>query len=392
MRVGLFTDAYLPQIGGVSTASHLIKTKLIERGHEAYVITGADPKAEEEENVIRIPSYPFVSAKRVASEFAPFKMKEIHGLNLDLCHSQTEFSLGSISRRIARKAQIPLIHTYHTLYEDWIESQPGPAFLGKISIGYVKAQSIKHCSYAEKVIVPTAKTETLLRDYGIETPITILPTGIQVETFREARLDTENRKQLRKQLGIPEDAFVVLYLGRISNEKAIDQVMNYMPKLMDRHSNLYYVLVGSGPSLNEGKAKAKEMGLADRILFTGQVKLSQVAKYYAIADSFASASQSETQGLTYIEAMAVGLPLMAYPDPCLDGVLKNQVNGFVFTDEEEFARGLESLMSDFQSYEKISENAIKTAEEFSSEKFMDTLLDLYENVLENFDPSLRTRG
>ena len=129
MKIGLFTDTYYPQINGVATSVLMLKRNLEMRGHQVYVFTTTDPKADSEEiNVYRVPSIPFISARRVGMFYNPRLSKIIKGLGLDVIHTHTEFSLGIFGRSMARELNIPFLHTYHTIYEDYTH------YLGKLGV------------------------------------------------------------------------------------------------------------------------------------------------------------------------------------------------------------------------------------------------------------------
>lgn len=382
MKIGIFSDAYLPQIGGVSTAANLIKKHLTARGHDVYVITPSDPKAEEEENVIRVPSLPFVSAKRLALMCPPVIYKRIIDLDFDIVHSQTEFAMGDLAHRVRKDLKIPHVHTFHTLYEDWLLGQLGEGHASKAAQNFIRRFSTKFCNSVDHIIVPTRKTEDVLLSYGVTTPLQILPTGIELDRFSAAAADTESRLRLREDLDIPRDAFVLVYIGRISHEKAINEILDYLPRLIEEYDDFYFVLAGSGPQLQEYCDQISEAGLERKIKFIGPVSSEQVPRYYAMGDAFASASRSETQGLTYIEAMAAGLPLLVFNDICLKGVFEESVNGFSFTSEEEFLRGAASLMEDTSLRRQMSEAAINSSKRFSVDIFVEQVLAIYQSQIE----------
>lgn len=382
MKIGIFSDVYLPQIGGVSTATHLIKKYLTARGHEVYIITPFDPQAEAEEHVIRVPSMPFVSAKRLAL-FCPLYMyKRIKNLDFDLVHSQTEFAMGDLARRISKNLNVPHVHTFHTLYEDWLLGQLGTGVASKAARNFIRRFSTNFCNHADHIIVPTQKTENVLLDYGVTTSLQILPTGIELERFATAAADLESRSFLREELDIPQNAFVLVYLGRISHEKSIGEILEYLPGLIRENEALYFLLVGSGPQLQDYCEQVREAGLENNIIFVGPVSAAKVPSYYAMADAFTSASRSETQGLTYIEAMAAGLPLLVYDDDSLKGVFEEGVNGFSFSSAEEFQHGVRSLMKDVSLRKQMSEAAVCTSQRFSVDVFAEQILNIYKTQIE----------
>ncbi len=381
MRIGIFTDAYVPQIGGVSTASQLIKRQLNKRGHEAYVITTTDKGASDEEYVIRFPSLPFASEKRVGLPWSPRLRSEVKNLSFDLIHTQTEYSMGALGRKLAKKLKIPHIHTFHTLYDDWMIGQLGDNYFSKLVITIMNGLLKKHVQAADAVIVPSQKTLDFLSSYRLTNPVHILPTGIELDRFLQAAEDVQRQKEYRLALGLPLDAFVLSYIGRISEEKEIQRLLDYSKNLLQNRQDFYFLIVGSGPMLETHKSWVQQHKLSKQVLFTGQVPVEEVAYYYALADCFASASRSETQGLTYIEAMACGLPVLAVPDPCLDGVLLDGKNGYFFTDEGTFEQALQKLMNNKEVCHQLKQGAQEMSKNYSVELFIDRLLTLYQAVL-----------
>lgn len=381
MKIGLFSDAYLPQIGGVSTATSLIKKYLSALGHDVYVITPSDPEELEEEHVIRVPSMPFVSAKRLAFLVPPATYKRIKSLNFDIVHSQTEFAMGDLARKISADLGIPHVHTFHTLYEDWLRGQLGEGRASKTARNFIRRFSTNFCNSVDYILVPTAKTEKVLLAYGVTTPLHILPTGIELERFSAATADKERRRSLRRELNIPQDAFVLLFVGRISHEKAILEILEYFPQVLAENKNTYIVLVGSGPQLHEYSELVEEAALGENIRFVGPVPPEDVPAYYALGDVFTSASRSETQGLTYIEAMATGLPLLVFYDDCLQGVFEEAKNGFSFKSAEEFQRGVRLLQGDLALRSNMSEAAIASSKRFSVQSFAEQILAIYQTQI-----------
>lgn len=384
MRVGIFTDSYVPQIGGVSTASQIIKKHLIARGHEAYVITTSEKDAESDDNVIRIPSLPFPSEKRMGINIDPKTNQEVQDLQFDLIHTQTEYGLGTMGRKIAKKQGIPLIHTFHTLYDSWMYGQLGENILSDTMVHVMNTYLKSFLKHPDVIIVPSIDTLEFMDRYKLRSPVKVLPTGIELDKFYQAGQDQLAQVQLRKELDIPQEAFLLVYIGRVSEEKSISEVLNYVASVLDSGEEIYFLLVGSGAQLSEYQTFVQERSLEKYIRFIGKVPISKIQNYYAIGDAFACTSKVETQGLTYIEALATGLPLLVYPSPVLEGVLDIGNNGLAITNEQEFAEAIQLLKYDLRAHKRLSKNALISSQEHSVEKFIDELISIYEEVLENF--------
>ncbi|MDO5016510.1 MAG: glycosyltransferase [Eubacteriales bacterium] len=381
MRIGIFTDAYVPQIGGVSTASQLIKNHLNALGHEAYVITTTEKNTPEEKNVIRIPSLPFFSEKRVGGNFDPKISQEVKELKLDLVHTQTEYGVGLMGKGLAKQQGIPHIHTFHTLYDNWMYGQLGENgfshFIVRAMNKYLR-YFLKNC---DEIIVPTPKAKAFVEGYELGKTLTILPTGIELDKFFRAGENHKRRQDLRKEYGIPEDAFSLLYVGRISQEKKIDVVLEHFFPLLRQGEEIYFFIVGSGPKLDEYRHWVDRERLGKYIKLVGSVPIDQVQDYYAVGDVFVCASESETQGLTYIEALATGLPILVYPDPCLDQVFLDGVNGLSFTNAKEFSEAVLNIKNTPDQYQRLSEGAKKYSQKYSVDHFINNLIEIYERHL-----------
>lgn len=386
MRIGLFTDAFLPQISGVASSTALLQRALEDMGHRAFVITPSDPgQAASEIDVFRVPSLPFISSKRLSFGVHPVLARQLKDLNLDIVHSQTEFGMGLYARQISEQLDIPHIHTFHTLYEDWLNDQVKAKKGGlyrKVTAWYVKRATRRYCNKADFVIVPTKKTKDVLLQYGVTTQLKIIPTGINLSSFKKARFDIEHAKDIRNSLGIDAADKMLLYVGRVSREKHIDELITYLKDILTVRYDIHFVVVGDGPAKNELVKYASTVGIADRVHFTGAIPWLDVPYYYAAADFFLSASQSETQGLTYIEAMAAGVPLLVREDPCLEDVVVNGVNGYAYTDEASFAEKLELLLNlNEDEYKQLSDGAFESAERYSVKYFAKSVASVYEALI-----------
>lgn len=382
MKMGLFTDTYYPQINGVATSVLMLKKNLESMGHRVYVFTTTDPKAEgKDKNVYRVPSIPFISARRVGLFYNPRLARFIKKLGLDVIHTHTEFSLGIFGRAMAKELNIPFLHTYHTIYEDYTH------YIGKLGVFdpiakmAVRKISINFCSSADKVIVPTNKVKDLLLSYNLKQDISIIPTGIELNKFSKYNYSSNIVKNLRASLGIGERDKVLLYIGRIAKEKNIEEILITIKSYLKDREDIKFVLIGDGPEKSILEDKVKELGIDDQTIFSGERPWNEIGIYYQMGDVFVSSSQSETQGLTYIEALASGVPVVAKADKCLNGVLEDNVNGYSFNNREGFIRALDSILYNQLKRERLSLGAIKSARRFSAQYFAYTIEKLYEEML-----------
>ncbi len=378
MNIGLFTDTYYPELNGVANSVYLLKKELEKKGHNVYVITTKTPGAPaNEKGVFRVPSKAcsFVPERRIGLVYHPKIALKIHKMKLDIIHTNTEFAIGMFGRIMAKELFIPVVHTYHTIYEDYTHYIK--KYISKEDRAKKLAQLYSKFSVrgAEELIVPTEKVAELMKRYDVKPDINVIPTGIDLSRF-SARDTIEQKNKLKKVLGIPKDNKVILYLGRISQEKNIEEIMDYLDRYMNRYGNVSFLVVGDGPYKSALEKRAKLMKHRKQMIFAGAKPWDEITHYYQIADVFVSASTSETQGLTYIEALSSGIPVVARKDECLEGVLLQGENGYAFEDEESFVYGLNQVLWDDKTI-NYAENAMRSVEKFSTEKFAAKVENIY---------------
>ena len=272
MNIGLFTETYYPEINGVATSSYMLKNELEKRGHHVYVFTTTTPGAPKHElNVFRVPSIPFlfITERRVGLFYQPRLATLIKKLNLDIIHTQTEFSLGIFGRIMARELRLPIVHTYHTIYEDYTHYLTHFKALDRRAKAFARVYSKVVCNTVEQVIAPTEKTRQLLLKYSVHKDISVIPTGIDLHKFDRSNYSEEAVRAIKLQYGIRPGDKVLLYLGRISQEKNLEEVVMAMPEYMKTRERVLFLVVGGGPALDKVKELVRELRLTDRFIFTG---------------------------------------------------------------------------------------------------------------------------
>ncbi len=383
MNVGLFSETYYPEINGVATSVYMLKNELEKRGHNVYVFTTTTPGApEHEHNVFRVPSIPFIfiTERRVGLFYQPKLAHVIKRLNLDIIHTHTEFSLGIFGRIMARELRLPVVHTYHTIYEDYTHYLTHFKALDCRAKAFARTYTKVCCNTVEQVVVPTEKTKKLLMTYSVHKDISVVPTGIDLDKFERSRYSEAEVHQLRESFGIRPEDKVLLYIGRVSKEKNIEEIIAAMPEYMASRSQVKFLVIGSGPALEGLQVMVEEFGLKERFVFAGAKPWDTIGLYYQLGDVFVSASRSETQGLTYIEAMASGLPVVAREDRCLEEILDQGVNGYTFGDVKGLYYGLDQVLFLDQETDYRG-NAIEKVKKYSMQEFAHQIEKVYQQVI-----------
>lgn len=382
MKVLITTDWYKPVINGVVTSVINLAQGLRALGHEVKILTlSGTHRSYTQDDVTYIGSvgvgmiYPNARLRAVPAKKYVRRLIKWHP---DIVHSQCEFSTFLLAKNISKACGCPLVHTYHTVYEDFTHY-----FYPSIRLGKHMAAKFSRriLSQAQAVIAPTEKTAHMLIGYGVKTPVHTVPSGLNLEQFCK-RMQNAERSATRKSLGLADTDHVVVYLGRLAKEKNISELMKLF-SMQDR-PDLRFLLVGDGPYRSSLEREAKDLGIADRVIFAGMVPPCEATKYYQLGDIFVSASRSETQGLTYIEAMASGLPILCRADPCLEQVVQDGVNGFTYTCAKQFHQKLNLLLHDEAVRFRLGGAARKTAfENYSASLFASHVAEVYRDPFKN---------
>ena len=401
MKILLTTDWYKPVVNGVVTSVINLKNELERRGHEVRVLTLSRTFASyEEEGVYYIKSlnlekiYP--NARAVLPHAEPL-IQELIWWRPEVVHSQCEFMTFSYAAKIARKCNCPLIHTYHTVYEDYIHYLPGRfsqyktgAKLEKKAVACFSRMVLGKTS---QVIVPTQKVENILKKYGVEEPVAVMPTGIELGRFKE-RISREEIDRKKKELGIPLENKVLVSVGRLAKEKNLEELLEYFSKLIKEGAgkNLTFLIAGDGPDRENLGTLAKKLQITDQVIFTGMIAPEEVGRYYKLGDVFVCASSSETQGITYIEALACGLPALCRKDECLDQVVTDGYNGFQYENYEYFKMHLNYILEDEERRQEMGHRGQEISQLYSTWNFCTAAERIYRETIERQERYPETDG
>jgi len=381
MKILITSDLYTAKTNGVVTSIRNLTAELTTMGNEVRILSFSDTK----ESYRTFNAYFLASASleriypnlRMPVTFHHDYLKELIEWKPDVIHSQCEFFSYSFAKYIADKTGAPIVHTYNSLYEQYL-----PYLISNQRLGnyLIRAFTRRRLKSAELVIAPTRKVEKALREYGVSNPISVIPCGIRLEQH-SYRLSARERCEMRSSLGIEDDQMVLLNLGRLGVEKNIDEILILLSMELLEQEKLMLVIVGDGPARQDLEQAVKELEIEDHVIFTGMVPPDQVQNYYQIADVFVCASTSETQGLTYIEAAANALPLLCRRDPCLENVLEDGKNGFIYETIEEFSTGLKLLQESPDLRKSAGIRSEEIASRFNCAAFGVQVSEVYHAVV-----------
>lgn len=393
MKIGLFTDSYKPYISGVTTSVLMLKEGLESLGHEVYVVCMELTKNQKETyqeldpHVIRIKGMQ-IRLKGLKDFLITFNtkknLKRILDHHFDIIHIHTEFSIGFLGLRYAKYTNTPYVYTSHTLLEGYFH------FISKILAKTAKKELMwgmkklqkKYIYNASYTIVPTKKIKDVLLGYKLIGVYKIIPTGIDLSLFDSNNVDNNKVLELRKKYNL-KDEFCFMYLGRVSKEKSIELLLEAYFKA--NLENTKFIIVGSGNAIEDLKKMVVDNNMNDKVIFTGLIPWEEVKYYYSFSDAFLTASLSETQGLTYIEALASKKVVIARNDSVLDELITNEYNGLLYNNVDELICYMRRIINDINLKKTLEENAIISVEKYSKECYTNNVINLYNNIIKKED-------
>ena len=387
MNIALFTDTYPPFINGVSTSCYNLTKTLREHGHRVIVVTPrtTNGKLEFKDDIIYMPGIEMKNlyGYRITRIYDKNVCKILKENNVELIHNQTDATVGVFARRAARRLKLPIAYTYHTSYEDYTYYATH-GVLDRVIKKVVRVYSRGIASRATEFITPSVKTKDFMRSVGTDIYINVIPTGIDFSLFDKEHFDVERAKAFKEEHGIDEDTKVILLLGRVAKEKSMDVSIRFFASYVASHpeQKLKMIVVGDGPLRSELELLTHELHISHLVDFIGFVSAQEVPFYYHLCDIYNSASITETQGLTFMEAMSAGAIVLARFDDNLTDTIIDGETGFFFTDEASFISKVEKIFSlKKEEIEKINENGYKVIDQYSMDKFYSNILEVYKRAI-----------
>ena len=340
MKVAIFTETYLPYINGVVTHIHSLRTGLEMLGHEVMVVT-ADPQADEfklENNVLYCPSKEMkkLYGFGLANPFSPKRTKFLDEFAPDVLHIHQEFGIGLYGYRYAKFRNIPYVYTMHTMYDDYLYY-----VVPNFAIPAAKKVAGKYfgllAKNAAEVTGPSKKVEQYMRSNGIYRRVHVVPNPVDLDTFDPEKLNREESLEIRRKLGYADSDFLVSFVGRIGREKGFDTLINYWKEALSDDKDIKLMIIGEGPDRPELMQMVKDLNLEDQIRFIGKIDHHELAPTLFCCDMYVTASLSDTNSISMLEAMALGMPVAHIKDELNQGQVVEGVNGYIYNNAQEMA-------------------------------------------------------
>lgn len=386
MRIALFTETYLPHINGVVTHVKSLKDGLEHLGHEVLIVT-ADAGARRHYIADGILHCPAHTSNRfygygVALPLSTTRLKYISQFNPDIIHVHNEFGIGLSGIMIAKLLRITLVYTLHTMYDEYIyyvAPQPLVPVTTKLSHEYTKffARS------AQALTGPSKKCEEYFRKVGVYKPVSVIPNPVDLEAFDPHKIDEEKKRVFRQTFGYTDQMTIGVFVGRLGREKSVDVLLNYWKETIFPQEQVRLLIIGDGPCREELEEQAQELGITDMVTFTGKVLHEEIPPYFACCDFYITASTSDTNSISMLEGMAMGLPVLQITDPLNEGQVKDGVNGFIFNDAQDMADKIHALKNmPPEQREEFHRSARNSVEHSGSVNLAEYVLKVYNSALD----------
>lgn len=382
----MFSDSALPVLNGVSISIDLLIRHLRAQGHSVHLFTASHFRHRDADpNILRFPAIETPWTRDYPLALPPFTgmLRKFRKHEFDVIHTHTPFTIGFVGLRWAESHEIPVVATYHTLYDKYAHYIP---FFPK---RYTRYKIAKHTNFyynkVDRVITPSDAAKRWLLRHSVRTPITVIPTGIE----QPAR---EGRHEARQRLGIAADEKILLYVGRVAKEKNMDTLIDAAAILCKLNAAARLLVVGDGPYRVACIERVRAAGIGNQVRFVGYIPRSQVDLYYEASDIFVFASQTETQGLVIGEAMTFGLPSVVVAGGGAGSAIVDGENGFlVRNDAEVFAFAAQCILSDDSLYARLSAAARISSLEFSCDSMSRRVVEVYRSAMTHSEKSLESR-
>ena len=377
LRIAIFSDSVWPVVNGVSISIQLLVDELRYQGHHVHIFAPRfSGYRETDPNTIRFRALETPWSKGHPIAYPPYwrKLRRFRQQEFDVIHTHTPFMLGFVGLRWAESHQIPIVATYHTLYDRYAH------YMSAFPRRYIRFRIAKHTNFyynsVNQVITPSEIAKRWLLRHGVETPIIVIPTGSPTRQLIP-------RAEARQQLGIPPDQRILLYVGRIAQEKNLETLLGMAQRVTDAEKNARLWLVGDGPYREEILQFAAKRGIGDKVKFVGSVPRGEVDKYYAAADLFTFASVTETQGLVLNEAMQYGIPAVAVDGGGATEAIVAGENGFATkNDETSLADQVLTILRDDKLYSHLCAGAERSAKLNTTEIMCNRVLAVYRAAID----------
>lgn len=384
MKIAIFCETYLPYINGVVTHIKLLKEGLERMGHEVLIVT-ADPRTRHHYIKDHVLYCPARESKRlygygIASPLSRRRLKLIREFDPNIIHIHQEFGVGLSGFMIAKVLHKPIVYTLHTMYDEYIYYvAPKPLIPVVRSLSHTYSRILAKA--ASELTGPSPKVEEYFKKVGAKKQVNVVPNSVELSNFEPSKITEEQKAAVYKKLNIPKDKKIACFCGRLGKEKSVDVLLQYWAEQIKPEDNILLMVIGDGPELENLQRQAKELDIEDTVIFTGKVLHEELPPYLAVCDMYITASLSDTNSISMLEAMAVGLPVLHRKDPLNKGQVLAGVNGYIYDNSAELFDHIHDLMTMEEDRKKtLRRSVIESVKKSGAEDLANHILTIYNRL------------
>ncbi len=393
MNIAIFVDVYFPHINGVVTHVAMLRESLIKRGHNVLIVT-ADPRLRHHIMRDGILSCPAIRLKKIygfglASPVSFRRMTALKEFKPDIIHVHDEFPVAMFGVSAARKLDVPLVYTLHTMYDEYFHYAVSKKMIPVAKEAFYRYIHI-FAGHADVLLSPSAKAIDFFKECSIKKPIEIIPNSIDTDTFDPDKFPFETVKKKRAILGLADSDFAGIFVGRLGKEKSVDYLIETWSENFRDEPWQKLIVVGDGPEREPLIELAAKLGVSDRVIFVGRVDHADIPLYFAASNYFITASLTEMMSISMLEAMSMGLPAIIRFDPVNKQQVEEGVTGYIFRDKQQMCDVIHSLSQYSPTRLDDMHRRVREATMHAgSDRNVDLMLSLYEKAKENHAARVR---
>jgi glycosyltransferase involved in cell wall biosynthesis len=375
MRIALLSDVYKPVVNGVVHHVALLKQYLEGWGEQVWLFVPGHPEEGDEPNIVRIPGIPLADTGYHLSVTLDQRSRELLQ-KMDILHVHHPFLSGSFGLFAASRYRLPLVFTNHTRYDLYVK-QYLPLLPAALSATALQSYFHRFSQRCAALIAPSRGVAEVMQSWGVDGRVEVIPNGVELERFRRPQGVVK-----RQTLGLPDEAVIAVYVGRMSGEKNLEQLISFYRHISEEETRSHLLLVGGGPDIESYRSLVQSLDLAERVTITGPVEYDQLPDYLALSDFFVTASVSEVHPLTLIEASAAGLPALGIRSPGVADAVVDGVTGLLAADNMlSFGLRFLHLVQDAAYRRSLGEAAQAASLDYSAERCARRVLHLYRELV-----------
>lgn len=385
MKIAIFTETYLPDINGVVTHIKILKEGLEKNGHEVLIVT-ADKNTKHyffEDGILHCPA---IEAKKIynyglASPVSVERLRLIKKYNPDIIHIHNEFGVGFSGAVISGILKKPLVYTLHTMYDDYIyyiAKKPFVPIMKKATRTYARFLARKSTALTG----PSKKVEEFFREAGVKKDVSVIPNPVEFEEFNPKKITDEQVLKFREKFRINENTKIACFCGRLGKEKNVETLINIWKDAITPEDNIKLLIFGDGPVKDELERQAIELGIDNMVTFCGKVAHNDLPAYYASCDIYVTASLSDTDSISMLEGMSMGLPVLQLYDELNKEQIEEGITGYMYKNADDFRQKmllLKNMPAD--DVKSFRQNVRLSVAKAKAEQFSKYLIEIYEDVI-----------